>query len=225
MQDQTAVRPRPESRSVAAAFGVVLGALALYLAIPRLYGETAVLVGRIAVIRAQQSAAADTGAARELALMLERAADAGGSFQAYGLAGQAHLVAGAPDRAAAAFRAALARNPAAPYDWARLTSAEYALGRPAVAAQAWRMSTVTGFFEPDLLERRLIQGWGLRSWLDAPGQVALDEQMTLFWLWDPGRLALFARRYGAEIRVRRLLADDPVALADFELRFSRVTPP
>ena len=226
MQEQTAARSRPESRSVSAAFGAFLGALALCLAVPRLYSESSILVGRQAVIRAQQTPAANVNieAARELAAMLERTAAASGAFQAYSLAGQAHLVAAAPDKAAAAFRAALAGNPAAPYNWARLTAAEYAQGRSAAAAQAWLMSTFVGVFEPDLMERRLIQGWMLRSWLEAPAQTALDAQISLFWLWDPGRLTLFARRYGAEARVRRLLKGNQEALADFELRLSQAAP-
>ena len=213
---------------------VTLGLLAVGLAVPRLYAETATLVGQAAIADVNRTGPGRTAPDRleDAATLLDDAARISGSPTAHSLAGQAHLLladhavrnglrAGV-EAAAARLRASVAANPAAPYVWARLTHAEYRSGRPTAAARAWHMSVLTGPYDPDLMERRLIQGWGLQDWLEPPARAAFEEQVRLSWRQDPGETTLFARRHEAEALLRRLLADDPEALGDFNLRYGRL---
>lgn len=232
---------RPSRRGpgfVSALVSVTLGLLAIGLAVPRLYAETATLVGQAAIADVNRLGpdGAKPDRLQDVAALLDGAARMSGSPTAHSLAGQAHLAiadhaartgrpaAASVAAAAAGFSAAVAASPADPYVWARLTHAEYRSGRPTAAARAWHMSVLTGPYHPELMERRLIQGWGLWDWLDPPARAAFEEQVMLSWRLDPGETTLFAHRHGAEALLQRLLSSDPEALDDFNRRYDSITP-
>ncbi|MBP2316397.1 hypothetical protein [Azospirillum soli] len=245
MPPSTSRPPRHGPKLVSALVSVTLGLLAIGLAVPRLYAETATLIGQAAIGEAQRKSRAQAPDAidqdrirpdemRDVAALLDGAARMSGSPMAHSLAGQARLLtadhavrtgqpaAASVEAAVAGLSAAVAANPADPYVWARLTHAEYRAGRPTAAASAWHMSVLTGPYHPDLMELRLIQGWGLQDWLEPPARAAFEEQVMLYWRLDPGETTLFAHRHGAEALLRRLLSGDPEALDEFNLRYDSI---
>lgn len=234
MLQRTLSSARRGSGPASALIALTLGLLAIGLAAPRLYVEVVTLVGRGLVIRGQTEGDVDANRLESMAATLDDAARMSGSPIAYSLAGQAWLLvadralengqsAPAPlDAATAALRAAVTANPADPFGWARLTHAEYREGRPVAAGQAWHMSVLTGGYEPDLMERRLIQGWALRDWMEPSARDAFEEQLMLFWRLDPGEATLFSYRFGATPLMRRLLTGTPAALDDFDRRFASI---
>lgn len=131
-------------------------------------------------------------------------------------AGQAELAA-----AAAAFRAVLTAAPLAPHVWSRLAYAEYARNRFEPAARAWRMSALTGSFDPELMTSRLEAGLALRPYMDVPARDALVGQIVLYQRWRPVELVALARRFKATAIVRQALASDAEAVADFERRLNQ----
>lgn len=249
MLDHTLPPSRRRASPASAAIAATLGLLALFLALPRLQVEGVILAAKAAIAEGQRAEAQttdggrggtpmDLDTARALAARLKDAAETGRSPEAYSLAGQAHLlavgralaqrdsmlVASNTQAAAEAFRSALAANPAAPYDWARLAYADFFLNQRPAAADAWSMSVRTGSFDPALMERRLILGWAMREWLEPPVRAAFDEQIWFSWRLDGGWTTLFAHRHGAVSAVRHVLAGSPTDLADFENRLRSLTP-
>lgn len=212
---------------------MTLGLVLLTMAPARFISEVAVLQARIPIVGAENGVLVPI---ERLQAATERmTTEAGdGRFESAGdLAGRGRIMLAlyqgpaTPEgqaelaAAAAAFRARLSAAPAAPQAWSRLAYAEYASGRFQEASAAWRMSTVTGPFDPALMASRLEAGLALRPYMDVAARDALATQIALYWRWDPDGLSDLARRFDAAAVFRLALADDPVAAAEFDRRLAR----
>lgn len=103
----------------------------------------------------------------------------------------------------------LQSTPAHPVGWSRLAALHVALGDPAAAARALRLSLLSGPIVPQIMASRLQQGLGLLPHLDEDGQRLLARQVRLLHTIQPERLA--ALRSGpegeGEAFIHRSLAD------------------
>lgn len=217
------LRPPPVPKT-ALALSVMLGLAALALALGRLPAEWALLwappplsdrPAPDGLADTLGETAATTGAARAAAvaarLRLERL-PAGAEREEILIAAIADM------------RRALSGAPLDAETWERLAFAEYARHRFLEAARAWRMSVVAQPFDPATTPRRLESGFALWPFMDADARDVMDRQVQVFYGWGPTTLAEMTARFGAAAIVRRALAADPVAVADFERRLAAVKP-
>ena len=191
-------------RSLAAGLALLLGALILSLALPRVLAS-AWLALRDPVIRQMDAGervpeAELLGliASRELALSWVADRDAhderGTALAELAFRGEPNSVVERTmlEGAVAATRAGLALAPADPKDWMQLGYLLVLLeGDPnRTAAQALLLSIRTGAFQaPDFLRRRLF--WSLAHWpfYDEDERRQIDDQIRLVWRAAPGELA------------------------------------
>lgn len=211
-----------------------LGLALLAVAVPRLVAEAALTVAH-PVIRAIE-AGAQPDLSEDLAAAVDLAAAGDLSARAWSLAGRADLAAarraqaaggaGSPAAFAAAgekFAHALARTPMDTRDWLRYTLALHASGQFVEAARAWRLSVLTGAFDPELMFLRIRVGLWVWRYMDLPARDAFAQQLLVHWRWGPGGLAeLLVRNGGGDIGVAAL-APWPEAAADLRRRVDRVT--
>ena len=191
-------------RRLAAGLAILLGALILWLALPRVLAS-AWLTMRDPVIREMDAGEPVSDAellgliaSRELALGWvedrETHAERGIALAELAFRADPHGAAEQPglERAVRALRAGLAVAPGAPRDWMELAYllvlAEGDTNRK--AAQALLLSIRTAAFQaPDLLQKRLF--WGLAHWAfyDQEERRQIEEQIRLTWQVAPGDLA------------------------------------
>ncbi len=227
----SADRPAPPHRSPATLlFALTAGALLLVLAGPRALEAVALLPGNATVEKVRQGSPTDR-AKLEAAAATRRAANrrvtSAPSWAEEGLI-DARLasLAGTASAEGRAFleasieahRAAVALNPAAPYEWARLARAHLLRGgRGPSAAVSLEMSVRTGAYaNPDLVFARVEMG--LIVWRRSTDELRdlLAEQIRVAARTDLPRLAGIARRTYGGVFVRETLKPDPAVLARFD---------
>lgn len=123
-------------------------------------------------------------------------------------------------------RASLASAPGNPFGWAWLCQVDARLhGISPFSARAWRMSALTGPFDPDLGGLRL--RIGLLHWdaFDGDGRAALAAMIRMEAARDPAALAASAVEADATRVVRRILVADPPLLLAFDQGVARYLPP
>ncbi|HYH39319.1 MAG TPA: hypothetical protein VD860_13930 [Azospirillum sp.] len=211
---------------------MAVGAALLAMAVPRLEVEIAAQLARPAVLAAEDGHLVPAGELSMAARRLDEVAqgnlsarvheDAGRAWTMLALydgvqtsEGQEHLAA-----AAASLRASVALAPAAPYVWSRLTYAEYARNHLREAAAAWRMSSLTGRFDPELMERRMQSGFALWPYMELDAREEFGRALDTHWRWDAARLARSVERLGMAAVAQRALAGHPDAAADLERRLA-----
>jgi hypothetical protein len=232
---------RTSARSMSAGLALLLGALILWLALPRALASAwlalrdpviqqmdagehvseAELLGLIASRELALSWVEDRETRDELATAL---AELALRREQQSAANRTML-----ERAVGATRAGLAVAPADPRDWMQLgyllVLLEGATNRQ--AAEALLVSIRTGAFQaPDFLRRRLF--WCLAHWsfYDQAERRRIGEQIRLLWDVAPGGLAdlaLDAPDFYAPIAAA--LESDPVAREQFVAALAFATPP
>jgi hypothetical protein len=223
-----------------AGLALVLGALILSLALPRLLAS-ALMAMRDPVIQ-QIDAGAPVAQAELLGLSASRELALGWveDREAYGeramalaqLALQSAPEDGARrallERAVAALRAGLAAAPADPRHWVQLAHLlvllEGDLNRQAAAALLFSMQ-VGAYQAPDLIRRRLF--WALAHWTfyDEQERRQIGEQIRLAWRAAPGEVADLAL-YNPEFQapIESALEDVPEAEQQFLAAVAFATP-
>jgi len=94
---------------------------------------------------------------------------------------------------AAAFERAVSLGPAQPHSWAMLAVLRRYFGDTAGAARAYRLSLLAGAFDPQLTEWRLRLGFDLLPSLDRETVSALQRQIRLAWVVDPGKVTTLSQ--------------------------------
>lgn len=240
-KNTTPTEPAARAAPNAGARGAILLALVVGLwlvvnAVPR-------LAAGVQMLRADQVAfdlalghAVDAAALQRAAEGSQRAIERGfgaDAYSAFGLIRLRQAVAGdvmAPlgrrqlGDAVKAERAALMRDPAAPFDWMRLAQASLLLNgvKPELVAPL-RMSLRTGAFEPGLLLPRLELAYLLWRDLDAPLRTAVAVQLKVAVQQDPREVAAIARRHYVRQHIREALQGSPRELADFDKAYAALT--
>ena len=121
-------------------------------------------------------------------------------------------------------RAALALDPAAPFDWMRLAQAELLLdGLNARLAVPLKLSLQTGAFEPGLQMPRLDLAFQLWPQLDPPTRAAFSAQVRTAVQIRARAVADMAKRYYVRLYIRQALRADPAALAAFDGAYRAAT--
>jgi hypothetical protein len=237
---RTRHRRTARQHHLVAALALVLGALILSLALPRLLAS-ALMAMRDPVIQQMDAgepiAAAELlglAASRELALgwVEDREAHLERATALAQLALQPAPEDGAQkallERAVAALRAGLAAAPADPRHWVQLAHLlvllEGDLNRRAAAAALFSVR-VGAFHAPDLMRRRLF--WVLAHWTfyDEQERRQIAEQIRLAWRTAPGEVADLALN-GPEFQapVESALEDVPEAEQQFLAAVAFATP-
>ena len=233
-----AITQTDESAAAPSAWGcialsLILGTVLVAFALPRVVVDSALTVAHPA-IRAVE-AGYRPGVSETLADAVGLAAASDRSAEAWSLAGRldvAMAVYGGglegPARSAAfaaaggKFAHALARSPMDTRDWLRYTHALLASDQFIEAARAWRLSVLTGAFDPNLMFARERVGLSLWRYMDLPTRDAFGQQLLVHWRWGPGGLAeLLAKHGGGDIGVAAL-APWPDAAADLRRRLDRM---
>jgi hypothetical protein len=227
-------------RALSAALALLLGALILWLAVPRLVAA-ALLALREPVIRQMDAAepvpAADLFgliASRELALGWVQARESHDEratalarlafAEAPGSAAQRATL----ERAVDALRQGLALAPADPADWLQLAYLLVLLDGDTSreAARALLLSIRTGPYQaPDLLQRRLF--WSLAHWqhYDPAERRQVGDQVRLAWQAIPGELAELALDLPEFVTpIVSALARDPAARDRFVAAIALASP-
>lgn len=121
------------------------------------------------------------------------------------------------DDAFSSLRHGLALAPANPFAWARLGYVRLLRhGRSQAAAEALKMSILTGSHLPRLMFSRLRLSLMMWRYFDGEGRDLVKGQVRLAWKASPQKLVRLARRRKAEKIARRALADVPGAVAEFD---------
>lgn len=226
MRTDPASGARRRRRAGAGVLSTLLGMVLLVLAGPRLSAEVALLLAE----RPLREAEAGRPVAPELrraAEMMEFAAAHGTMARTYDSAGRAWLSLagtadrGALDRAARSLTAGLALAPGDSRSWLRLAYVEHRRNRLLEAARAWRLSVVTGVFDPELMFQREESGLALWPYMDLDARDAFGRQIAVHWAWGPSGLSELIHRFGAVAVAQRALAGYPEAAADLAMRVSR----
>jgi len=215
------------------ALSVVLGLVLVALALPQAIVESALTVARPA-IRAVEGGVRP-GVSETVADAVGLAAAGDRSAEAWSLAGRLDVATAVygggvegPARSAAfaaaggKFAHALARSPMDTRDWLRYTHALLASGQFIEAARAWRLSVLTGAFDPDLMFARERVGLSLWRYMDLPTRDAFGQQLLVHWRWGPGGLAEHLASHGGGAIGVAALAPWPDAAADLRQRLDRM---
>jgi hypothetical protein len=226
---------------LAAGLAILLGALILWLALPRVLAS-AWLAMRDPVIRKMDAGEPVSDAellgliaSRELALGWvadrETHAERGIALTELAFREDPHSAAekATLERAVRSLRAGLAVAPAAPRDWMQLAYLLVLLEGDTnqKAAEALLLSIRTaGFQAPDLLQRRLF--WSLAHWAfyDQEERRQIDDQIRLSWQLAPGELADLALGFPEFFApIAAALEKDPAARERFVAAVALATPP
>ncbi len=216
-------RSSPPVPKTAMILSFALGLAALGLAAPRVPAEWSLL---------QASSYAGRAVPPELIETLSADGATGGSARAAAAAARLRLATlsastgGGEERAmlaaaAADLRHALIGAPLNAETWERLAFVEHVRHRPLEAARAWRMAVISSPFDPLATPRRMQSGFALWPFMDADARAAMDMQIQVFYAWGPGATTEMAARFGTAAIVRRALASNPAAAADFERRMAQ----
>ena len=209
-------------RYATALVAVVGGAVLLTLAVPRAIAAFAMLPGDPvleAIQRGEETRESDVeslASSREAALAW---IESGRMWTDLGLA-QVRLVKTAGlwneeggrllEQSASSLRRGLALAPANPFAWARLGYVELIRGGPSTAAaEALKMSMLTGAYEPHLMFSRL--NLCLTAWrqFDEEGRRLVAEQIRFAWNRSRRTLVKLAARRDASQVVADALAESP----------------
>lgn len=212
-----AEKARRQSRWVALLAGMVaLGIITL--AAPRVVSEALVLSARQRIIDIQ------AGLATELPADLAQSATAVEAFARW--SGDGRLVtdgglllmrqaAAATDpaernlllrRAITLTEEGLRRSPAHPVGWSRLAALRVAMGEPDKAAQAFRLSLLTGPVVPQITAPRAAQGLALLGHLNVDTRQLLARQIRLLQATQPQDLPALATTPDAALFILQALA-------------------
>jgi len=112
----------------------------------------------------------------------------------------------------AALLQGLARAPARPFAWARLSAIDLALGEPALAATALWLSVVTGPVERELILPRCRLALRLWDVIDERQKASISSQFGLALQHFPRHLVALLVGSGTASIVRHELADAPALL-------------
>lgn len=211
---------------------LVLGCTLIWLAAPRAAVEMAVAIAAPAVraIEALGVSAPASAARSSLALALTdlttgRDVSANALTYAGRLRVAASMGSAEPDvvlaEAAVHFARALAAAPMDSWNWHRYAHATYAGGLYLEAARAWRMSVVTGPFDPDLMFTRVQSGLALWPYMDQDARDAFGRQLLVHWKWGPDGLAEILARFGGGAQAAQVMALWPGPSADLQQRVQR----
>lgn len=224
--------PRPSAGKAATALlAVTLGALVLYLGLPRTIAAFALLPGNQTLSLIQKGETVEPEKLEALAASRRRAlawVDSGRMWSDLALAqlllagprdhggkpGQGRL-----DQALASLALALRAAPANPHAWTRLAYADLlARGPSRSVASALAMSILTARYEPDLMFARLELSLGAWRYFPLQDRDLVLGQVRLAWRRSPERLVGLAKRTGEIAAIRAALAAAPADLAAFERR-------
>ncbi|WP_156926982.1 hypothetical protein [Azospirillum halopraeferens] len=125
-------------------------------------------------------------------------------------------------RAAATTEAAVAIGPVQPHGWAMLAVLRERAGNPAGAADALRVSMLSGAIEPAIMLWRLNTGLRLLPYMDDDTVALLRRQVRLTWVLSPDRVAALPAEGVAGTLIRRALDDlSEEEIADYLRRHGR----
>lgn len=194
----------------------------LIVALPRLADNLSLLaIAGLTRDPARPTTQAVAGTERPLADL----AAALGSPQAWRQAAQAAIADGNYPAAAAALRQALHHAPGHADDWAMLAAlSDVGAVPPTEAAAAFERAVALQGFEPSFTP--FLFNLGIRLWpvLPPSGHAAFEQLTWRQWQWGPGRMVEITRNARAELVITPIMAQDPVALADFERRLKLLGP-
>ncbi len=218
-------------KAATALLAIILGALVLYLGLPRTIAAFALLPGNQTLRLIQEG---ETVAREKLEVLVasrERAlawVDSGRMWSDLALA---QLLLALPqddrgrpnrelvDQAVVSLKLALRAAPAHPHAWTRLAYAELLTRGPSRSvASALAMSLLTARYEPNLMFQRLELCLGAWRYFPLQDRDLVLGQVRLAWRRSPVRLVEIAQRTGQVAVIRAALAATPADLAAFERR-------
>ncbi|WP_448188437.1 hypothetical protein [Azospirillum sp. sgz301742] len=206
---------------------MLLGIALLVLAGPRLSAEVALLLAERPLREAEAGRPVAPPDLRHTAEVMEFAATHGTAARTYDSAGRAWLALagtldrGVFDRAARSLMAGLALAPGDSRSWLLLAHVEHRRNRLLEAARAWRLSVVTGLFDPELMFQREQSGLALWPYMDLDARDAFGRQLAVHWAWGPSGLSELIHRFNAIAIAQHALAGHPEAAADLTMRVNR----
>lgn len=207
---------RPSSLTAALLAGV-LTCVMLGLGIPQLVGAVSALGAAAVIEDLQRGHTPDAKALTAAADSLAHAAawDRNGVHDTHRgtvLSALAETAPSGPEQQAlytqaiAAVRAGLSRAPGQPHAWAHLAALLERTGDRIGAADALRLSMLSGAVEPALMLWRIDQGLRLRALLDPDTVSMLRRQIRLTWVITPEEVAALSKRPDAVALVQDSLA-------------------
>ncbi|MQP68445.1 hypothetical protein GE253_24300 [Niveispirillum sp. SYP-B3756] len=182
----------------------VVGLCIIALAAPRFVSEIILLSARTRIVDIQSGKeAGEPGELAGMAAAIETAGDWTGDGRLIADGGlllmrQAALTTNQAERllllrrALALTETGLRRSPAHPVGWTRLVALRFALGEPEKAAQALRLSLLTGPVVPQITASRLTQGLTLLPYLDPDTRQLLARQVRFLHSSQPQQLETLA---------------------------------
>lgn len=210
---------------------VMLGALVLYLGLPRTIAAFALLPGNQTLRLIQNG---ETVKREKLEALVESRklalawVDSGRTWSDLALAqlllAEPRNGGGKPrqelvDQALASLDLALRAAPANPHAWTRLAYADLLTRGPSRSVSAaLAMSILTARYEPDLMFARLELSLGAWRYFPLQDRDLVLDQVRLAWRRSPERLVELAKRTGEIAAIRVALAAAPADLAAFERR-------
>lgn len=195
----------------------VVGLCIIALAAPRFVSEIILLPARTRIVDIQAGKeAGEPGELAGMAAAMETAGDWTGDGRLIADGGlllmrQAALTTDQAERplllrrALALTEAGLRRSPAHPVGWTRLAALRIALGEPEKAAQALRLSLLTGPVVPQIAASRLTQGLALLPYLDSDTRQLLARQVRFLHASQPQQLETLATNPAAAQFIQQAL--------------------
>jgi len=205
--------------------GAALGALLLTMGIPRLVAGFHALSARDVVWAVESGGTVDAQALSDAVDALSAADRWDPSAErraemAFLMARLAEANPAGPERealyarATATVEAAVAAGPVQPHAWTMLAVLRERAGNPAGAAEALRLSMLSGAVAPSMMVWRLETGLRLLPYMDEDTVSLLRRQVRLAWVLMPDRLAQVKAEGAAGALVRGALdelSEDDVA--------------
>lgn len=218
-------------KAATALLAIILGAVVLYLGLPRTIAAFALLPGNQTLRLIQNGEAAKREKLEALAASRRRAlawVDSGRMWSDLALAqlllAEPRNGGGKPrqelvDQALTSLDLALRAAPANPHAWTRRAYADLLTRGPSRSVSAaLAMSILTARYEPDLMFPRLELSLGAWPYFPLHDRDLVLGQVRLAWRRSPVRLADIAQRTGQVAVIRAALAATPADLAAFERR-------
>jgi tetratricopeptide (TPR) repeat protein len=210
---------------------VVLGAITLWLSVPRLEAETLRLSVLASLDSAERTASPPALMLRPQAQMMVDLGQRQELASAYSMAARFHLAmargsAPGPDRAMQVHQAekfleaGLRLAPLSSENWQRLAYVRSTQGAWQDAAVAWQVSINTHPFDSDRLAARFEAGLVLWPYMTLQTRTAFSQQCAAYWAWDPDQFVDLVRYFGAKDIVDHAFAAMDAQRTLFDAKFA-----
>jgi hypothetical protein len=208
----------------------VLGAITLWLSVPRLEAETLRLSVLASLDSAERAVGLPASMLRPQAQMMADLGQRQELASAYSTAARFHLAMARgstpePDRAMQVHQAekfleaALRWAPLSSENWQRLAYVRSSQGAWQDAAVAWQFSVNTQPFDSDRLAARFEAGLALWPYMTLQTRAAFSQQCAAYWAWDPDQFVDLVRYFGAKDIVDHTFAAMDAQRTLFDAKF------